>query len=108
MLVVNERWERILEGEARGNLEASLPDVLKSRRWFSGKARSIQSVRIVESVPIPARSSAVVLLFIRVEYLDGAPETYTFPVTAALGEQAAQIQQDLPGTIVTTLKVRMK
>ena len=96
MLIVTERWERILEGEARSHLEARLPDVLKGRRWFAGKARAIQSVRIVESVPIPARSSAVVLLFIRVEYRDGAPETYTFPVTAALGEQAAQIQRDCP------------
>jgi len=108
MLIVNERWERILEGEARGHLEACLPDVLKSRRWFSGKARAIQSVRIVESLPIPCRSSAVALLFILVEYRDGTPETYAFPVTAALGEQAAQIQKDMPGTIVTTLKVRTK
>jgi trehalose synthase-fused probable maltokinase len=108
MLIVNERWERILEREARSHLEARLPDVLKARRWFAGKARAIQSVRIVESVSIPSRASAVALLFIRVEYLDGAPETYTFPVTAALGEQTARIQQDLPDSIVTTLKVRMK
>jgi maltose alpha-D-glucosyltransferase/alpha-amylase len=108
MLLVNERWERILEGEARGHLEACLPDVLKSRRWFAGKARAIESVRIVESVPIPARSSAVVLLFIRVEYVDGAPEMYTVHLTATFGEQAAQIHQHLPGTIVTTLKVRIE
>ena len=108
MLIVNERWERILEGEARGHLEACLPDVLKSRRWFAGKARAIQSVRIVESLPIPCRSSAVALLFILVECREGTPETYAFPVTVAVGEQAAQIQQDLPGTIVTTLKVRTK
>ena len=108
MLIVNERWERILEGEARGHLEACLPEVLKSRRWFAGKARAIESVRIVESLPIPCRSSAVALLFILVEYRDGTPETYAFPVTAALGEQAAQIQKDMPGTIVTTLKVRTK
>ena len=107
MLIVNERWEGVLEREARGHLEACLPDVLKSRRWFAGKARAIQSVRIVESLSIPCRSSAVALLFILVEYVDGAPETYAFPVTAALEEQAAQIQRDLPGTIVTTLKVRM-
>ena len=106
MLCVTDRWERILDREAPSPLEACLPDVLKTRRWFAGKARAIQSVRIVESVPIPARSSAVVLLFIRVEYVDGAPETYTFPLTAAFGEQAAQIQQDFPGTIVTQLKVR--
>ena len=108
MLIVAEQWERVLEGEARGHLEACLPDVLKSRRWFAGKARAIESVRIVESLPIPCRSSAVTLLFILVEYRDGTPETYAFPVTAALGEQAAQIQKDMPGTIVTTLKVRTK
>ena len=108
MLIVNERWERILEGEARGHLEACLPDVLKSRRWFAGKARAIESVRIVESLPIPCRSNAVTLLFILVEYRDGTPETYAFPVTAALGEQAVQIQIDMPSTIVTALKVRTK
>jgi trehalose synthase-fused probable maltokinase len=108
MLIVNERWERVLEGEARGHLEACLPDVLKSRRWFAGKARAIESVRIVESIPIPCRSSAVALLFILVEYRDGTPETYAFSVTAALGEQAAQIQKDMPSTMVTTLKVRTK
>ena len=106
MLIVDERWERILESEARGQLEARLPDVLKSRRWFAGKARAIQSVRIVESLPIPCQSSSVILLFLLVEYLDGIPETYAFPVTAAWGEQAVQIQRDLPRTVVTTLMVR--
>jgi maltose alpha-D-glucosyltransferase / alpha-amylase len=105
VLIVNERWERILEREARTPLEARLPDVLKARRWFAGKARAIQSVHIIESVPILDRSNAIIL-FIRVEYVDGAPETYILPLTAAFGEQAAQIQQDLPGTIVTALKVR--
>jgi len=50
----------------------------------------------------------VVLLFIRVEYVDGAPEMYTLHLAAAFGEQAVRIQQDLPGTIVTTLKARIK
>src|SRR5262250_1008918 len=108
MLCVTDRWERILDREASTHLEACLPDVLNGRRWFAGKARAIQSVRIVESVPIPAGSSTVVLLFIRVEYVDSVPEMYTFHLTAAFGEQAARIQQDLPGTIVTTLKVRIK
>ena len=108
MLFANERWERILEREGRGQLEACLPDFLKSRRWFAGKARAIQSVHIVEAVPILSRSSAVALLFILVEYRDGIPETYTFAVTAALGEQAAQIQKDLSRTIVTSLTVRTK
>src|ERR1700741_5037253 len=94
VLCVTDHWERILEGEAPTPLEACLPDVLKSRRWFAGKARVIQSVRIVESVPIPARSNTVVVLLIRVEYVDGTHEMYTFPLTAAFGEQATRIQEE--------------
>jgi len=107
MLCVTDRWERILGWEASAPLEACLPDVLKTRRWFAGKARVIQSVRIVEFVPIPAGSSTVALLFIRVEYVDGTPEMYTFHLTAAFGEQAARIQEEMPGTVVTTLKARI-
>jgi trehalose synthase-fused probable maltokinase len=33
---------------------------------------------------------------------------YTLPLTAAFGEQAAQIQQDLPGAVVASLKVQTK
>ena len=108
VLCVTDQWERILEGEAPTPLEACLPDVLKSRRWFAGKARVIQSVRIVESVPILAGLNTVVVLLILVEYVDGAPEMYTFPLTAAFGAQAARIQEELPGTVVTTLTARIK
>ena len=108
MLIVTERWERVLEGEARASLESRLIDFMIVRRWFAGKARAIHSVRIVESIPIHTRSSGVALLFTRVEYVDGTSEMYTLPLTAAFGEQAAQIQHDLPGTIVAPLKVQTK
>lgn len=108
MLIVADRWERILEREARIILETRLIDVLKARRWFAGKARVIRSVCIVESVPIIDQSNTVLLLFLRVEYVDGASELYTFPLTAAFGEPAAQIQQHLPGTTVAPLKVQTK
>ena len=108
MLIVADRWERILDGEARVHLESCLMGILKVRRWFAGKARVIHSVCIIESVSIPDRSSSVALLFIRVEYVDSASDMYTLPLTAAFGEQAAQIQQDLPGAIVARLKVQTK
>ncbi len=108
MLTVTERWDRVCEEQGKSNLETVLPNVLRVRRWFGGKARVIQSVRIVEVVPIPARSTTTVFLFIRVEYREGHPETYTLPVTAAFGEEAARIQRDLPQTVVVPLKVQAK
>jgi maltose alpha-D-glucosyltransferase / alpha-amylase len=108
MLIVADRWERILERDLRISLEICLLEFLKSRRWFAGKARAIHSVCILEFVPIQDRSSGAALLFIRVDYVGGASDMYTLPLTAAYGEQAAQIQQDLPGAIVAPLKVQTK
>ncbi len=108
MLIVPDRWERILERDLRVPLEICLLEFLKLRRWFAGKARVVHSVYILEFVPIHDRSSGAALLFIRVDYVGGASDMYTLPLTAAFGEQAAQIQQDLPGAIVATLKVQAK
>ncbi|MEK6762169.1 MAG: putative maltokinase [Nitrospirota bacterium] len=108
MLIVPDRWERILERDLRVSLEIYLLEFLKLRRWFAGKARVVHSVYILEFVPIHDRSSGAALLFIRVDYVGGASDMYTLPLTAAFGEQAAQIQQDLPGAIVATLKVQAK
>ncbi|TKB91851.1 MAG: hypothetical protein E8D41_10310 [Nitrospira sp.] len=105
MLIVADRWERILERDIRVSLETCLFEFLKSRRWFAGKARAMHSVCILEFVPIPDRSSGAALLFIRVDYVGGASDMYTLPLTAAFGEQAAQIQQDLPGAVVARLTV---
>ena len=108
MLIVADRWERILERDFRVSLEICLLEFLKLRRWFAGKARVIHSVCILEFVPIQNRSSGAALLFIRVDYVGGASDMYTLPLTAAFAEQAAQIQQDLPGAIVASLKVQTK
>lgn len=108
MLIVPDRWERILERDLRVSLELCLLEFLKPRRWFAGKSRVIHSVCILEFVPIHDRSSRAALLFIRVDYVGGASDMYTLPLTAAFGEQAAQIQQDLPGAVVASLKVQTK
>ena len=108
MLIVPDRWERILERDLRVSLEICLLEFLKPRRWFAGKSRVIHSVCIIEFLPIQDRSGGAVLLFIRVDYVGGASDMYTLPLTAAFGEQAAQIQQDLPGAIVAPLKVQAK
>jgi len=108
MLIVADRWERILERDSRVSLEVCLQEFLKLRRWFAGKARAIHVVRILEFVPILDRSGGAVLLFLRVDYVGGASDMYTLPLTAAFGEQAAQIQQDLPGAVVAPLKVQTK
>ena len=109
-LTVTGSWESILRGEAKSNLEAILPDFLRTRRWFGGKARAIQSVEILEAIPVAQATGALKALFalLKVAYMEGRPETYVLPLTFAAGEGAAHVQGEMPQTIVAHLRVNGK
>lgn len=97
-LAVTGSWQNLLRGRDKSALERILPQYLLGRRWFGGKARSIQSVKIVEVIPIPKDSPLAQLALIRVEYADGEPEVYRLPIAFVPTEQTAQMQ-DLSGAI---------
>ncbi|MGA8156214.1 MAG: maltose alpha-D-glucosyltransferase [Rhodoplanes sp.] len=97
-LAVTESWHNLLRGRNKSALERVLPQYLLGRRWFGGKARTIQSVEIVEVVPIPKDSPLAQLALIQVEYTDGEPEVYRLPIAFVPTEQTAQMQ-DVSGAI---------
>ena len=96
----------ILVSGSRSALEAVLPAFLQSRRWFAGKARSMQYVRIIESIPLPATLDSVAtrLLLLRVAYLEGEPEIYQVTVGVATGEAADRILAEAPQSIIARLQ----
>jgi maltose alpha-D-glucosyltransferase/alpha-amylase len=91
MLSVMGSWEHAFQGRDKAALEAILPNYLKTRRWFGGKARTIQAAEILESVPIPYGAAMGYITLIRTTYTDAEPETYVLPLAFAVGEQAAQV-----------------
>lgn len=105
MLQAAHHWEDLLEGTAADALTRVLPAVLLTRRWFGGKARRIETVRIVESMAISAGEATMRLLLIRVEYGEGNAETYQLPLTAAFGAEALRIQRDFPQAVIAPLTV---
>src|SRR5262249_19102423 len=105
MLTARHDWVHLFEGETGGDVMRTLPDILRTRRWFGGKARRIETVRILDSIPI-ACDSTTVLLLIRVEYGDGGMETYTLPVTAAFGEASERLRREFPQAVIAPLAVQ--
>jgi len=61
---------------------AQLPQYLPRQRWFGSKARRIHSVQLVECVPVPLSSALALITFARVEFSEGAGETYVLPLIA--------------------------
>jgi trehalose synthase-fused probable maltokinase len=105
MLTASQDWLHLFERETVESLMGTLSSVLRTRRWFGGKARRIEAARMVESIAITSGSTTTMLLLIRVEYGDGGVETYTLPVTAAFGDEAERVQQDAPQAVIAPLAI---
>lgn len=102
VLAVSRDWVELLEGRGSAALNAVLPDYLRGRRWFGGKARTVRSVDLHDAVAVPAGSAAYLAL-IRVNYADGDPDTYALPLAAAVGEQADRLLRETPHFAIARL-----
>ncbi|HLE00390.1 MAG TPA: putative maltokinase [Bdellovibrionota bacterium] len=84
-------------------LENSLPEFLKSRRWFGGKSQPIDTVRTLDLVSIPSEGQNFLLTITQVKYKNGLSEKYAIPVAVAYGKEAESLRISHPKEIVATL-----
>jgi maltose alpha-D-glucosyltransferase / alpha-amylase len=118
---IADNWDALFTGRARARLEAALPAYLKRNRWFASKARSIQQAKLVEVLVLDgfpeltgslkaagrSRNSELAptrILIVRIEYVEGEPESYLLPVVFARGDQEANILGDRPGAGILTVQ----
>ncbi len=95
---ISGRWDNLFRGRARRELEQSLPSFLRRQRWFGGKARAIQGVHLddVITIPGPPGVSAMRVLLVRIDFVEGESDAYVLPVVFARGRQADDIVGDHP------------
>ncbi|MEZ5963129.1 MAG: maltose alpha-D-glucosyltransferase [Planctomycetota bacterium] len=99
------QWQAVLAGEAREELEEILPGHLQQRRWFGGKARTIESVHIDEVLRTGVRKADFVVLFLRVDYVEGQGDSYMLPLSFATGEQERVVETAAPFSVVARVLV---
>lgn len=103
---VDKGWEMILQGRLKNTLETEvLPTYIKGCRWFGGKARELQHLKIVDQIPTERHSPSAYLLFLEVYYSEGVPEMYLLPVSFASGDQARKITEEHPEGIIARIKL---
>ncbi len=87
-------WDTVLEGAARAALEKTvLPGFLRAQRWFGGKARRVESVRLTDWAPFPAGAGRAFLALLRVEFADGTGDLYFLPLGVATGAAAGRLYE---------------
>ncbi|HSJ15006.1 MAG TPA: maltose alpha-D-glucosyltransferase [Longimicrobiales bacterium] len=95
-------WDRLLE--RRSPLTARLPEFLGAQRWFQGKARPLRNMAIADTAEVHVPGETHRIAFVRVEYVEGEPELYVLPLTAASGEAATRLQANWPDMILADLE----
>src|SRR5437867_2734375 len=104
-LAVTGSWERVFEGETGAALSAALPGLLRTRRWFGGKALDIKAATLAATIPFEHEAGTASLVLVRVDYVQGASETYVWPLAFAADAAALIVQSNAPQAIVAELEV---
>jgi trehalose synthase-fused probable maltokinase len=73
-----------------------LPDFLRNRRWFAGKARTIGAIEILDVVPVEGNQVQGYLVLSRVAYSSGPAEIYDVPLAVASGDLSAGVEELSP------------
>ncbi len=91
----------LLADANRGALEEALPAILRTRPWFRGGGRTIESAEVVESVVV---GEGACLGFVRVEYTEGEAETYVMPLAVAEGSQVDALAAQSPPALLARVE----
>ena len=103
-LIVVESWQEVFEGRALTVLLRRLPAFLKTRRWFQGKYKTVRSIDILDTVPVPDTSAEILLG--QIDYLESDPEIYILPGSVAVGEEAEKVKVQLADVSVAQLQAQ--
>ncbi len=97
-LTLNE----LLTGRTRTSFANALGRYMRKQRWFASKTRDITSARIVEVIPVDGH--VIALLFVRLEYQEGAGETYLIPVACADADSVTPVPSGDSSSAIAKLR----
>ncbi len=97
-------WKAIIEGSGWEWIEReALPEFLRRQRWFAGKARELEAVRLADAVRPAGFPASSLLALTEAEFDAGGPETYFLPLAIAAGRDAEAGRREVPERIIATL-----
>jgi trehalose synthase-fused probable maltokinase len=93
---MNSSHQNTLVAALRHRCPEVLPDFLRNRRWFAGKARTIRDIEIMDVVPVEGERVQGYLVLSHVVYTSGAPEIYNVPLAVASGALSSGVEELSP------------
>ncbi|MBC7552393.1 MAG: maltose alpha-D-glucosyltransferase [Taibaiella sp.] len=100
-----DTWEDVLLDDMNSEFTTHvLPVYLQKMRWFGGKARTLESIRIAGRAVQPGAGGNVHILLLETVYNSGLPEMYQLAVAWAEGPLAAKIKEEFPLAVISDVQ----
>lgn len=98
-------WENITRGNSGYKLARLLPDYLRKCRWFSGKGKSIRSIKIADSIIIAGGNTYSHILMLETNFVGSGKETYLLPLSFETRQQALDIVRQQPECLIAEAEI---
>jgi maltose alpha-D-glucosyltransferase/alpha-amylase len=100
------KWKDLLKPEVIAQLETEiLPKYMMRLRWFGGKGRGMENVKVIDHASIPMQENNAFVLLLEVSYRDGLPDMYQIPVACGLGQFSYKLQDNCPQSVIAFLNL---
>jgi maltose alpha-D-glucosyltransferase/alpha-amylase len=94
-------WSDRLEGEVWRYVECeALPRFLRRQRWYAGKAREFDRLRLVDWAQPEGFPPSAVLTLVEVRFREGPADTYFVPLGWAAGDDAERVAREAPERVI--------
>ncbi len=99
-LIPAKSWGELVAARNRDALTEAILRYVRSRRWFGGKARTVNNISIFDTIALSRDGGS--LMIVDIEYTDGEPERYLLPVAMMQARRADEPER------TTTLIARLR
>jgi maltose alpha-D-glucosyltransferase/alpha-amylase len=93
-LVDGKKWDEIFADRNRDALQRAVIRYIRTRRWFAGKARTVNTLTIRDTVLLSRDAGQ--LAIVDIEYTDADPETYLLPLAVAAARRSDESDARTP------------
>ncbi|MCA9394598.1 MAG: maltose alpha-D-glucosyltransferase [Candidatus Omnitrophica bacterium] len=105
-LTAKKSWEEVLSDKNIARFtDKILAHYLYRCRWFGGKSKVIQSIRIVNDFALNVENAVIRMLSFDVKFTDGNSNVYVLPLTFGDKAHLTQLVKDTPQAVVAEVTV---
>jgi maltose alpha-D-glucosyltransferase/alpha-amylase len=105
-LIQLNHWDELVSEDVLEQLERDiLKDYMMKMRWFGGKGRLIETIRVINYANIPLPEDSAYFLLIEVQYQSGLPEIYQLPLAFGRDQFANKVKDHCPQAVLAMVKI---